>query len=156
MLLSFEDGRPFAQGASKYLDRPATEQDSLRRIIVPVQVEHIPTRAILDTGGVYLVCNAEIADVLKLDREKALGFKKVTFGRWGSVAGTLHRLDLTLLAVEGEPLTLNVTAFVPCPESGQLRDFPCFVGWMGCLEWIRFAVDPVSEMFYFGCMVEGR
>jgi hypothetical protein len=61
MLLRFEDGRPFAQGASTYLYRPATEREITPRIFVPVQIEDIQTETVIDTGGVYLVCHPEIA-----------------------------------------------------------------------------------------------
>jgi len=57
MLLSFEDGRPFAHGACPFVYRPATERETVHRIFVPVQIEGIQTEAVVDTGGVYLVWN---------------------------------------------------------------------------------------------------
>jgi hypothetical protein len=31
-----------------------------------------------------------------------------------------------------------------------MGDLPCFVGMLGCLEAIRFALDPANDLFYFG------
>lgn len=155
MLLSFEDGRPFAQGASRYRYSPATEGEKTPRIIVGVLIEGISTEAAVDTGGVYLVCDQGIADVLDLDPAGGLGTDKLKLPRAPRpVPGTLHRLYLTLLAEEGENLTLEIVAFVPRLELNELRKLPSFMGLMGCLEWIRFAVDPTTDTFYFGAIDE--
>ena len=67
------------------------------------------------------------------------------------VYGRLYRLTLTLLADEGEDVTIQTTAFVPEPEEAEhWGDLPCILGLYGCLERARFAVDPRTEQFYFG------
>jgi hypothetical protein len=154
MLLKFEDGRPFAQGASTYLYRPATERDTTPRIFVAVLIEDIPTETVVDTGGVYLVCEPETADLLDLDAASGLATDKVNI-RGRSVPGTLHRLYLTLLAEEGKSLKLETTAFVPRLRPNERWDLPPYMGLRGCLEWIRFAVDPTTDTFYFGTIDEG-
>lgn len=154
MLLRFEDGRPFAQGASKYGYRPITKLEKTPRIFVTVKIQGISTEAVVDTGGVYLICNPEIADLLDLDPAGELGTDKVKTSRWGTVPGTLHRLCLELLAEEGKGIKLQATAFVPRLQPNELWNLPSFMGLSGCLERIRFAVDPVTDTFYFGAIDE--
>ena len=156
MLLRFEDGSPFAQGASKYVYRPVTELENTPRIFVGVKIENIPTEAVVDTGGVYLLCNPEIGELLDLDPASGLETKKLRIPRLGlDVPGTLHRLYLTLWAEEGKSLKLEATAFVPRFQLNKLRELPSFMGLMGCLDRIRFAVDPTTDTFYFGGIDEG-
>jgi hypothetical protein len=56
-----------------------------------------------------------------------------------------------LLAEEGENLAFEATAFVPEQhEEEGWSDMPSILGFYGCLERIRMAIDPVTETFYFG------
>jgi hypothetical protein len=65
--------------------------------------------------------------------------------------GSLHRLNLRFPATQGDSLSVDVTAFVPDPELEQVWDeMPSFIGLNGCLERLRFAVDPATDTFYFG------
>ena len=54
------------------------------------------------------------------------------------------RLQLTFEAEVGGPLDLDATWFVAPDWPG-----PMVLGWKGCLERIRFALDPTQEWFYF-------
>lgn len=56
MSLNFLDGRPFATGSVGYSYRPATERETVSRLIVQVEIEGVMTEAIVDTGGVFLIC----------------------------------------------------------------------------------------------------
>lgn len=49
---------------------------------------------------------------------------------------------------QGESLTLDVTAFLP----DDRWNLPNMLGLTGCLERIRFAVDPANDLFYFGAI----
>lgn len=149
MALRFEDGQPFSQGACTYLDRPATAEERTPRILVPVRIEGIETQAMLDTGGVYLICDPQIADVLDLDPSAGLETDPVRI-RGITVAGILHRLSLTLLDDGGHSLEQEVTVFVPNLPPYEVWDLPSIMGWMGCLERLRFAIDPATDMFHFG------
>jgi len=151
MLLNFQDGRSFAQGACPFLYHPATEWDTTPRIIVTVQIEGIRTQTVVDTGGVYLVCDPEMAALLNLDPTSGLGTTKLNI-RGHKVPGTLHRLSLTLLAEEGQSLELEATAFVPHLQPAEQWNLPSFMGLTGCLERLRFAVDPATDTFYFGAL----
>ena len=57
---------------------------------------------------------------------------------------------MTLLATAGESLTFEATAFVPELDHGETWPLPSYLGWQGCLDRIRFAIDPVDEVVYFG------
>jgi hypothetical protein len=150
MLLRFQDGRSFAQGACKFLYRPVTSGETAPRIIVEIQIEGIEAQAIVDTGGAYLVCDPQIADLLDLDPTHALDTDRLHI-RGFSVPGSIHRVLLTLMADEGESMELEVTAFVP--RSNHLHwDLPSFMGLGGCLERLRFAIDPATDTFYFGTL----
>ncbi len=64
------------------------------------------------------------------------------FGRFG---GRLYRGLITLPVDEGEPLDVDATVFISPDWRG-----PNFLGYEGLLQRIRFAVDPESNLFYFG------
>jgi len=148
-MLHFEDDRPFSQGACTFLYRPATEQETTPRIIVRVQIQGIQTNVVLDTGGVYLVCNPQIVELLDLDPVSDIGKTRLVI-RGTNVPGSLYRLPLILLAEKGQSIELEVTAFVPRLRPNQLWDLPSFMGLEGCLERLRFAIDPTTNTFYFG------
>ena len=60
-------------------------------------------------------------------------------------------MSLTLSPAWGEGLTVDVTAFVPEAEFTEAWGLlPSYLGLNGCLDRLRFAVDPVTDTFYFG------
>ena len=62
-------------------------------------------------------------------------------------------MDLTFMADEGEDVTVEATVFIPKIDPA-LWFLPSFIGWTGCLERLRFAIDPLDETFYFGAFPE--
>ena len=149
MVLQFADGRPFATGACPYWDQLSPDRTGTPRIIVAVWIGGSQTQAVVDTGGVYLVCDPEIPDLLDLDPSTSLGVAVLNI-RGYEYVGDLQRLTVTLPAEEGESFELEVTAFVPRLDPGQEWRFPSFLGLQGCLEFLRFAVDPGANVFHFG------
>jgi len=151
MSLNFLDGQPFATGSVGYSYRPATERETVSRLIVQVEIEGVMTEAIIDTGGVFLICPPKIANRMQLDENDSLG-EDIVGVRGSDVRGRLYRMNLKLLAEEGQSLTLEVTALIPrdTREEHWVSELPCFLGLHGCLERLRFAVDPYTETFYFG------
>ena len=149
MVLQFADGRPFAIGACPYRDQLSPELAETPRIVVAIWIGDFQTQAVVDTGGVYLVCDPEIPDLLNLDSSVSLGVATLVIRGYGYV-GDLHKLAIILPAEEGESLELEVTAFVPRLDPGQEWRFPSFLGLQGCLEFVRFAIDPGANVFYFG------
>ncbi len=151
MLLGFTDGTLFATGAAPYAYRPVTAWESAPRVILTIRLEGVETSAFLDTGGVYLLCAPQLARRLGLDPLDGIPAPPLQLGR-GRLEGALHRVGLTFIAVDGEDLSIESTMFVPHVRPGEQwpEDFPCVLGMQGCLERLRFAVDPTDDTFYFG------
>ncbi len=154
-MLRFDSGDLFATGSAPYAYRPATAQETSPRIILTVLIGDFQTSAFVDTGGVFLLCAPEIARYLRLDPRDGMPADRLWLrGDW--LSGVLHRIPLTLVAQEGPSLTIDATAFVPelAPHQKWPDDFPCVLGMSGCLEFLRFAVDPADDTFYFGGLAE--
>ena len=140
-------GREFATGEARFTSRPAHTFDRLARIHLTVQIGAVHALAVLDTGGAYLVldpvmaANVDIGEPVHAERIAIRGFV---------YNGTVHRIPITIPAEAGEPLTFEATAFVPELAAGEAWPLPSYLGWQGCLERIRFAVDPRAERVYFG------
>ena len=65
--------------------------------------------------------------------------------RLGRFEGRLYRGTVRILAHRGSTLDLETTFFLS-------PDWPAgnFVGYVGFLDRLRFAVDPLRNLFYFG------
>lgn len=149
-LLKFDEhGEPFATGAMSYAMPVGNEAEE--RITIYVEIEGISTTAILDTGAPYSICETEIAEKLGFNQAEAIENQEIGI-RGHKVVGGIYRVSLSLLAEEGESLLLNAPVFVPNTEEQEfVPGFPpSFFGLIGCLESIRFAVDPSEQTFYFG------
>jgi hypothetical protein len=155
MLLSFDDGTPFAIGAIRYEYRPATSWDNVARILLPVEIEDFPITSMVDTAAPWVVCTPEIADILGL--ESSEGFQLEESLKWhGDLTGSLHRLSITIRGELGRHISVYPTVFVPDSTSAAAWEGgrrPFVLG-MSCLEQIRFAIDPGSDTFYFGPLFE--
>jgi hypothetical protein len=100
--------------------------------------------AIVDTAAPWCIFKPDIAKMLQSRCEAESGTVTLST-RLGPVDGVLYRVPLTLPADEGSPLKVEATAFLsPEWQGGN------FIGYMGLLQRIRFAVDPHSNLFYFG------
>lgn len=64
--------------------------------------------------------------------------------------GRLVKIQVWLLAEYGNDIKTEATVFVPQLEEYQSWDIPNFIGLDGLLNNIRFAIDPLENMFYFG------
>lgn len=152
MTLLFADRSVFASGSVQYVYRRVTSKDQTERIFIPVEIESIRTYAVVDTGGSYIVCEPAIAEQLGLDADAGLD-PSVLEIRGNRVHGHLHRLTLTFFAGEneGESVEVDATAFIPDSGSEEWpADLPSFIGLSGCLDRMRIAIDPYTEMFHFG------
>lgn len=143
-------GEPFATGQAPWEARVALASDRLTRLFVAVEVEGHPTLAVVDTGGAYLILDPEFAALLNLGH--AVVHRERLLIRGIVCAGAVHRIPVTLRATAGEPLTFEATVFVPEMEHGETWPLPSYLGWQGCLDRIRFAVDPADEVVYFGAV----
>ena len=144
-------GEPFATGEAPWKARYALDGDRLARLFIQIEIEGVPASAVVDTGGAYLILNPEIADGLQLGQDAQIHRDRLLI-RGVSFAGTVHRVPVLVPATHGEPLTFEATAFVPELEHGETWPLPSYLGWQGCLDRIRFAVDPADEVVYFGAV----
>lgn len=149
MTLLLPDGSAFATGVCAYASRPATEGELLTRLFVPVLVEGVETQAIVDTGGAYLILRPDMGAALGLEPSGSLGSGTITV-RGTRYDGVLHRVPLAFSATAGEDVIVEATVFVPELAPGNVWTLPTYLGWHGCLERVRFAVDPAAEQFFFG------
>ncbi|WP_199248178.1 aspartyl protease family protein [[Phormidium] sp. ETS-05] len=147
-LLFFADGETFASGAVGYTYAPVTEGETTNQIVMPIEVEGIPTLAVLDTGAPYVICAPKVAAEAGVHPEAALE-RKIMLIRGMRLSGFVVRLNIRLVARAGDNLDVDATVFVPDSEY-LWGDFPSFIGLGGFLERIRFALDPNTDTFYFG------
>ena len=148
-MLFFTDRNPFSTGKTSCEIRPipGIRQDA-NRILIPVSIEGIFVRAVIDTGGVYLIIEPNIAGDLGLDPQDAINSDNITI-RGRRYEGHLHRVNMRVQAEVGEDLIQEVTAFIPDATAEEWGDLPTFLGLTYCLEFLRFAVDPNENQFYF-------
>ncbi|MEG3844846.1 hypothetical protein [Microcoleus sp. herbarium14] len=146
--LLFPGGDTFATGAIYYDYIPVTANETTNRIILPVTVESIKTQAVVDTGAPYPIISPRVARQAGLDFLPPLQ-RMTLFVRGMRLEGSVIRLNMKLVADKGEDLDVDATAFIPDVEEFW-GDFPSFIGQIGFLERIRFAIDPLTNTFYFG------
>ena len=144
-MLNFTDGTSFTTGRAKYLDQGSQADEGSAKVFVRIEPQGLggPLLAQLDTGAPWSVLNAELAEALGL-----LGGdgEQVTINtRDGAFDGRLEEAILTILAEDGQSIAVDATVFVSHEWRGQT-----FLGYMGLLERIRFALDPHVNDFHFG------
>lgn len=152
MLLHFDNGEEFSTGAAQYLYKPIRESDvPTPRIIIEIEIDGHEELAALDTGGAYFVCSPTLAEKLGYEYDKKNEHAVNILG--SSIVGNLRRLELKLKRKEGNQLRIDATAFVPDITQGVFNPdwMPIsLAGLLGCLERMRFAIDPSTETFHFG------
>jgi hypothetical protein len=136
-------GVPFAGGRARYLDSAPGGRGA--KIVIKLELEGLadPLTAHVDTGAEWSMIHADVAaDLGLLDLE---GETVSISTRVGRIRGKLVRHAVRLLADEGESLDMETTLFVASDwRQGN------FLGYRGCLEFLRFAFDPGARDFYFG------
>ena len=115
-------------------------------VAVACRVAEHPDRlnALLDTAAEWCVMTPALAEDLGISIESGRG-SHTLHSRFGSIKSEWARTRLIFLASEGEELPVEATWFVSPDWPG-----PLVIGWKGCLERLRFALDPGDESFYFG------
>jgi hypothetical protein len=98
--------------------------------------------ALIDTASPWCILPPSIA----LELGYALDGERDTHlhTRFGLLSGELVRLPVLFAADEGEPAEVEATWFLSPDWPG-----PVVIGWIGCLERMRFAFDPRENDFYF-------
>lgn len=149
-MLLHKDGSTFATGVTPLRFGPASTSEASIRAIINVNVDGFQTEGFIDTGGVFFILNPEIAKAIGLTPD-AQNLETIMW-RGMHISGSLHRMTLELHASDGYGLRLEATSFVPFMKDGDewVRNLPCVLGLQGCLDRMRFAIDPVNDNFYFG------
>ena len=144
-MLRHDDGTIFACSQTSDTDQIGEHPES--RIYVSVQFDTLPkTFAVLDTGAPWCILNEEQAKELNPKyKDEAIDTKCLNI-RGEKTEGVLIRLPVTICAEQGEDIIIEGTVFVPQDE----RDLPNFIGLDGLLSRIKFAINPQSNIFYFG------
>jgi hypothetical protein len=101
-------------GATSYQYRPATPQENTPRVVLAIAIEGIVTEAIVDTGGVYLLCHPRLARQLDRDASQAVSPVIELLFRGVFLQGRLIACSLRcwqrwvkILASKQPPLCLN-------------------------------------------------
>lgn len=104
-----------------------------------------PLYAMLDTGAQWCILPPFVAEALGCGFEPDPDVAPLST-RFGILHGRYERAALTFVAERGDGLVVDATFFVTADWPG-----PPVIGWKGCLERIRFALDPDPELptFYF-------
>jgi hypothetical protein len=103
-----------------------------------------PVLAVMDTAAPWCIFVPEVGFTLRRSFEPVL--RRTTLStRLGVFHGSLYRIPLRLHADEGDSLDVEATVFLSPDWQG-----PNFIGYQGLLQRIRFAVDPETNLFYFG------
>jgi aspartyl protease len=129
-------------GRSRY--RPDhTYEQFLLFVAVTCGVSDRPLDALLDTASQWCILSAWVASSLGFDLEAASPEARLST-RFGELRGRLERIPVYFVAEEGESVEVEATWFL---SEGCIG--PPVIGWKGCLERVRFALDPGEEQFYF-------
>lgn len=140
----------FAAGVIYYLDTYPGDSNPPARIVIQVRIagEFVPF--LVDTGAPWCVLNPRIAQPL-IDSGHAEQQNEGTYIIRGyKYNGIFFRLDLVLEDEAGNYIAVDATVFVPTLQFDEEWTHPNFLGLVGFLDRIRFAVDPQENAFYFG------
>jgi hypothetical protein len=124
------------------------------RLVVAVEcrLDGLPSSivALLDTGAEWSLLPTDVARVLGYSEEYDEPVEEYSV-RGGVLTGRRARILTSFPATEGDELTLDASWFIADNWFG-----PIVIGWSGCLEGFRFALDPTPghEHFYFDLYTE--
>lgn len=143
------DHRPFTSGSAAYYDSTTSGQILAEpRIHIRLEIgdSGVELLALVDTAAPWCILESRLVQAAReqleeLPRDVALST------RLGRFHGRLYLGALKLLPDDGEELLVTTTFFLS-------QDWPGgnFVGYLGFLDRIRFAVDPQANRFYFGSL----
>lgn len=139
---------PFASGASAYLDTIPGQPEPYPRIYAQFRPEGIVSElsflALVDTGAHFCILNAGVANLIQDQLGESIG-EIVLRTAYGLVEGRLYTHRIQLIADQGDHLSFDCTIFLSPDWRGSN-----FLGYVGALERLRFAVDCPKNRFYFG------
>jgi len=139
-------GHAFTLGRSKFSDHSPIRFEPTAKVYVNVQFGDRSQSwlAQLDTGAAWSVLAPDVAQAVGVSVES--GDPALLITPFGVKTGYLVRTTFSLVADEGEPLHAEGQFFISPDWPEGLN----FLGYSGLLEFIRFALDPQANHFYFG------
>lgn len=137
---SGEPQAPWGTGWAEYwIEKAAAPSDHVLVIAARCRIEGVGgiELALVDTGAQWSLIGGELAELAKpyaqdMDCSIAVGT------RLGQIQGAFHRLDIVLVADEGEDLVVSSTVLLAPAWSGP----PIVLGYRGLLERVRLGFDP--------------
>ncbi len=141
------DHLPFTVGVATYYDSAKSELiPSEPRIYVRIELPEvgIETLAMVDTGAPWCILERPLAEAVE-DRFFDLDQEVVLSTRLGRISGRLYSGTVILIPEEGAELSIQATFFLSPEWTGGN-----FLGYLGCLDRFRSALDPQENCFYFG------
>jgi hypothetical protein len=138
--------RPFATGVSRYADSEDKLPASSPRIYLEVKPGLFTgtISAMVDTAAPWCIFEPSVGEFIRESFDRVSPDVSLST-RLGTFTGSLYRGPLWVPALEGESLDVEVTVFMSPDWLGKN-----FLGYEGLLQRIRFAVDPETNLFYFG------
>jgi hypothetical protein len=138
----------FTTGRCQFEDDLAGQTSTNSKLFIAVKVGHLDLAvwAMVDTGAPFCIFEPEILDELGISFNSHEAIEVST--RLGPIKGSIDRVDITVLANVGESIIVDCTVLVPDTLPSTWRGN--FIGYVGCLQRFRFAVDPSKNHFHFG------
>jgi hypothetical protein len=137
-VLHFGDpGKPWSTGSAQY----CIEHDASRGLLVvaarcKLGGQTATEYALVDTGAQWSLIGGDVADALGAEIGEPLEAIRMQT-RFGVMTGCFHRVEVTLLADEGDDLLVPATVMVAPDWPGAI-----VLGYRGLLERVRLALDP--------------
>lgn len=139
----------FATGAAEYRD--AYVGDSAARLVLAVSINDGEfVDVIVDTGSPWCILNPETAKASNIFDTAILVENSIWEVRGISYSVAVTRTTISIPAEFGDDLPIDATVYIPHGYLGVIYAGPNFLGLSGFLDRMRFAVDPVANVFYFG------
>lgn len=143
----FETG--FVLGVTSFQDEYPGEEGQARIVVSAIPENWSSTPMILDTGAPWCILDPEIAAELGMDPNLGYVPKQRIFLRGTKHKGGILRIRITVPADQGNNLVIEAPVFVPILQPDESWNNPNFIGINGFLSWVRYAIDPGDNSFYF-------
>jgi predicted aspartyl protease len=141
----------FSTGVATYEDFYPGDEGNARIVLSVVVAGQVNTQAVVDTGTPWCILDPQLVKQAGVSPDSGYAPAGALMIRGVSYKGRLHRISIGLRNErEGNDLEVPATVFVPAIPQGEPWPHPNFLGLIGLLDRIRFAVDPAENALYFG------
>lgn len=140
----------FVRGRAVYRDHYPGDSEQTPRIVLSVRVAAMPIYAIVDTGAPWCVLDPDLMHPLIACGQAEMLYNVDYIVRGHKYHGQLVRVAIDFEGEHGFYMRMESTAFVATLDENPPWYHPNFIGLSGCLDRMRFAIDPDENGFYFG------